>query len=151
MELASLLGDERFTDHPTRVCPVVAAFLRGYNDATSAALRDDLYALAATVVDSRTPDERVRESRAEALLEHTLHAWRSRGLRFALPPFLPAPAGYADLEAAGAYVGRLARRRRGLHEETVALVERLVARRDDGTDPAAPAPPRSEEPEPVAG
>jgi hypothetical protein len=33
MELASMLAGERFTDRPKSVCPVIAAFLRGYNDA----------------------------------------------------------------------------------------------------------------------
>ena len=145
MELASLLGDEPFTDHPSRVCAVLAAFLRGYNDATSPRHRQDLYGLAATVVDSRASDPAVREARAEALLAHTMHAWRARGLRFALPPVLPAPTAYADVEAAGAYVGRLARRNAALHAETIALVERLVARR--GAVPEAPEAPDAPAPE----
>jgi hypothetical protein len=126
MELASLLGDEPFTDHPARVCAVLAAFLRGYNDATSAARRRDLYGVSAIVVDSRASDPAVRRERADALLAHTMSAWAGRGLRFALPPTLPGPTAYADIEAAGAYVGRLARRNSALHARTLALVEELV-------------------------
>jgi hypothetical protein len=141
MELASLLGHERFSDHPARVCAVLAAFLRGYNDATSAKRREDLYDLASTVVDSRTDDAVVRERRADALLDHTMDAWRNRGLRFALPPDLPSCTGYADLQAAGAYVGRLARRDRGLHARTKALVEELVAAERPAVVPDEPAAP----------
>ncbi len=32
MELASMLADEPFSDHPKSVCPLIAAFLRDYND-----------------------------------------------------------------------------------------------------------------------
>jgi hypothetical protein len=132
MELASLLGDERFGDHPSRVCAVLAAFVRGYNDATSSRRRRDLFDLAGAVVDSRTDDADVRRARAAALVEHTMRAWAGRGLRFALPPRLPSPTGYADVEAAGAYVGRLARRDANLHERTKRLITELAA-------PPAPA------------
>ena len=32
MELASMLASEPFSDHPASVCPVIASFLRAYND-----------------------------------------------------------------------------------------------------------------------
>ena len=32
MELASMLAGEPFTDQPESVCPVIASFLRAYND-----------------------------------------------------------------------------------------------------------------------
>ena len=32
MELASMLADRTFSDHPQSACPVIAAFLRSYND-----------------------------------------------------------------------------------------------------------------------
>ena len=32
IELASMLAGERFSDHPQSVCPVIAGFLRAYND-----------------------------------------------------------------------------------------------------------------------
>src|SRR3712207_1707299 len=118
MELSSLLGGERFSDHPARVCAVLAAFLRGYNDATSDRVRQELFGVAATVVDTRTTDSAVREERIHTLLGHAMDAWRHRGLRhFALPLVFAAPSGYTDIETAGAYVGRLAPRNRGLHKK----------------------------------
>ena len=149
MELASLLGGERFSDHPARVCAVLAAFLRGYNDATSAARRQDLFALAAAVVDSRTDDPEVRDARADALTAHAVDAWRRRPrMRFALPPALPAAVAYSDVEAAGAYAGRLARRDPALHARTIALVEELV-RREPPPWPEGRADPASRSAEPA--
>ena len=148
MELASLLAGERFSDHPTRVCAVLAAFLRGYNDATSARRRQDLYGLASAVIDSRTDDPAVRAHRGETLVAHAFDAWRNRGLRnVALQLDLPGLSGFADIEAAGAYVGRLARRDAALHARTTALVEELVRRGQ--ASPAvvpgdAPTPPEPE-------
>ena len=145
MELASLLGGERFSDHPTRVCAVLAAFLRGYNDATSARRRKELYRLASVVVDSRTADPAVRAERAEALVVFAFEAWRTRGLRnVALQLELPGTSGFADVEAAGAYVGRLARRNAALHARTTALVEELAQRGRTPDAPDAPAPPPAE-------
>ena len=140
MELASLLGGERFSDHPARVCAVLAAFLRGYNDATSADVRQSLFGVAATVVDSRTTDPDVREERIHALLDHAMYAWRHRGLRHvALPLVFDAPSGYTDIETAGAYVGRIARRNPGLHARTIELIEELVARGRPAAETAAAA------------
>jgi hypothetical protein len=53
MELASMIAGERFTDHPRSVCPVIAAFLRTYNDAVDDPRRQDLYRLAALAVGTR--------------------------------------------------------------------------------------------------
>jgi hypothetical protein len=50
MELASMLASEPFSDHPRSVCPVVAAFLRAYNDGLPDDRRQDLYEYAAKVV-----------------------------------------------------------------------------------------------------
>jgi hypothetical protein len=141
MELSSMLGDERFSDHPQRVCPVVAAFLRGYNDGLPARLRQELYGIAASVIDSRTADPRVREDRAAALLGWPVEVWAARRLRTPWPPTFTPENAFADLEEAGAYVARRARRDRGVHERTVAFVEALVARPDAGGPlPAVPAP-----------
>ena len=54
MELASMLGDEGFTDAPPSVCPVIRDFLRSYNDRIDDERRQDLYACAAAVVGSRS-------------------------------------------------------------------------------------------------
>ena len=52
MELASMLAGEPFNDHPQLVCPVIASFLRAYNDRIDDGRRQDLYAYAAKAVGS---------------------------------------------------------------------------------------------------
>jgi hypothetical protein len=47
MELASMLADRTFSDHPQSACPVIAAFLRSYNDHVDDRRRQDLYRYAA--------------------------------------------------------------------------------------------------------
>jgi hypothetical protein len=141
MELSSMLGDERFSDHPQRVCPVVAAFLRGYNDGLPPKLRQELFGIASSVIDSRTADPRVREERMTALLGWPVELWASRRWRTPWPPTFAPENAFADLEEAGAYVARRARRNRAVHERTLAFVEDLIARPDaPGPLPAAPAP-----------
>ncbi len=48
-----MLAGEPFTDHPTAVCPVIAALLRSYNDRVDDSRRQDLYPYAARIVGTR--------------------------------------------------------------------------------------------------
>ena len=64
MELASMLAGERFSDHPRTACPVIAAFLRAYNDCVDDPRRQDLLPYAAEVVGTRA-DRDVTLARAE--------------------------------------------------------------------------------------
>ena len=64
MELASMLAGERFSDHPRSVCPVIAAFLRTYNDHVDDRRRQDLYDYAAQCVGTRG-SRRTRRVRVE--------------------------------------------------------------------------------------
>ena len=57
MELASMLGGESFSDYSRRICPVVGAFLRGYNDLLADELRQDLRPYAERVLDTRADAE----------------------------------------------------------------------------------------------
>jgi hypothetical protein len=68
MELASMLAGERFSDHPRTVCPVIAGFLRSYNDRLPECELDQLYALAPLVLGSASTRS-VRRDRAFRLLE----------------------------------------------------------------------------------
>jgi hypothetical protein len=43
MELASILADEPFSDHPRSECPMIGSFLRAYNDRIDDGRRQDLY------------------------------------------------------------------------------------------------------------
>jgi hypothetical protein len=67
MELASMLATEPFSDRPDSVCPVIAAFLRAYNDGLPDDRRQDLYEYAAKVVGS-VSGRRVRRTRARRCL-----------------------------------------------------------------------------------
>ena len=53
MELASMLAGEPFSDRPRCVDPVIAGFLRTYNDGIDENRRQDLYPLASEVVGTR--------------------------------------------------------------------------------------------------
>jgi hypothetical protein len=53
VELASVLAGEPFNDHPKSVCPVIAAFVRTYNDRVDAQRRQDLVPYAARIVGTR--------------------------------------------------------------------------------------------------
>jgi hypothetical protein len=65
MELASMLAGEPFSDRPATVCPIVAAFLRAYNDAIDDNRRQDLFAYASSAVGTRSswPVMRLRARR----------------------------------------------------------------------------------------
>jgi hypothetical protein len=68
VELASMLAGEPFSDHPKTVCPVIAGFLRAYNDLLPDRELDELYPYAALVVGSAASPS-VRRERARRLLE----------------------------------------------------------------------------------
>src|ERR1051326_9010290 len=64
LELASVLSDDEFDAYPASVCPVIAAFLRCYNDLVDDRRRQDLIGCAAAVVGSRaTRDVETRRAR----------------------------------------------------------------------------------------
>jgi hypothetical protein len=50
VELASMLAGERFSDHPSSVCPVMAAYLRNLNDQLPAEELPRLFPLASAIV-----------------------------------------------------------------------------------------------------
>jgi hypothetical protein len=130
IEVASMVAGERFTDHPRSVCPVIAAFLRAYNDLLPEGEHDELYRYAALVVGTAAPAA-VRRERAQRILTWAgLPAGRGR-LRIRLTTWdvVLAPA-------ARAAVGIDPRLRRA---RVAGLIDDLVAI-------GAPAP----APEPVA-
>jgi hypothetical protein len=67
MELASMLAGDRFTDHPRDVCPVIAGFLRSYNDLLPDGQHDELYAYASLVIGTAARGS-VRRRRARRVL-----------------------------------------------------------------------------------
>lgn len=89
MELASMLAGERFSDRPRTASPVIAAFLRTYNDGLDDRRRQDLYTLAAVIVGTAGARSVERER-------------MSRCLQFAGSMGARAPGGRAAIGAASA-------------------------------------------------
>jgi len=67
MELASMLAREQFSDRPESVCPVIAGFLRSYNDRVEPRRRQELYRYAACSVGTRA-DASIERARGEICL-----------------------------------------------------------------------------------
>ena len=105
MELASMLAGERFTDKPRCADPVIAAFLRAFNDRLGHAERQLLRPYAAAVVHTRG-DRRVTRARRRRCAR--LAGGRSRiairvGLRAALSRNAgPAAAAAREIVAGAA-------------------------------------------------
>lgn len=124
MELAALLADEPFSDRPESVSPVVAAFLRVYNDRVDDRRRQDLRAYAAAVVGSRS-EPAIELTRARRCIEWaTAHeaAWQPGGL-------LRLLRRHRWLELAGAYAGAAAwavRRTDAVHESALRFLDELI-------------------------
>lgn len=139
MELASMLAGEPFTDHPFSVCPVIASFLRAYNDAIDDRRRQDLYPYASRAVGSRAGAD-VSRRRAERL-----HAWArelhqrrwTRLLSFERPGFAWR-RGKPSARAIGTYaVHEIRRHSDETHAEALAVLDELL---EVGAEGHAPAP-----------
>jgi hypothetical protein len=128
MELASMLANEPFTDHPRSVSRPIAAFLRMYNDALDDRRRQDLYRYAAAAVGTAA-DLRVEQLRAQRLL---VWADERRALRRTIFDRLRRhknrAQGASDPEAAARYAAESVRRVSDtMHERVLALVDDLIA------------------------
>ena len=126
MELASMIAGEPFTDHPRSVCPVIAAFLRAYNDAIDDRRRQDLYRFAALAVGTRESwvIEQKRTQRCREWAEEIwkVRPWTLRMFRridLGLDPNVKARA------AARAAVAAIGRHTDETHARALALVEDL--------------------------
>ena len=151
MELASMLADEPFSDHPASVCPVIGSLLRAYNDSIDDRRRQDLYAYAARVVDSRGSAE------LERLRTDHVSAWMAkpgarRWTRFLFPARLRALSPKPPLDVLGASAVRsLSTHDDRTHAKMLALIDGLLAmgasgaaRRSESGPGCAPSPPRPE-------
>src|SRR4051812_6054004 len=150
MELASMLAGEPFSDRPRCVDPVIAAFLRTYNDGLDDRRRQDLYPLAAEVVGTRTVSS-VQAERARLCLRWAQERFTTpqRGVKRLLPRRSLLPDGRLGDDAAGTLAGRLAvkqsckRHAENAHDAALAFVRELLA------VGAAPAPTTEETREPT--
>lgn len=126
MELASMLASERFSDHPRSVCPVIAGFLRSYNDHIDPGRRHDLYAYAARAVGTRG-GETTERARADRCLEWARAACPPPPLRVRILHRLFRCQG-RDVD--GVYAARAAAAAHdpdAAHREALELVDELIA------------------------
>ncbi len=142
VELASLLAGEPFSDHPASVCPMIAAFLRVYNDLIDDVRRQDLYRYAAAAVGTRGPHE-LRAARARRAVAWATAAY-DRGGRLHRWFSEPAPDFDADPaevpEAAGRYAAYAATLdRRDRHDVALSFLDELIALGDDPREHLLPA------------
>jgi hypothetical protein len=126
MELASMLDTGPFTDHPRSVCPVVAAFLRNYNDWVDDGRRQDLYAYAAKAVGSRA-SRAVEEARTRRLMKWAVELEQRRvkrlpvGCRPWVNPSDPEPGDVASW-----VVYAIARQKDHPHDEVLSMIDELL-------------------------
>ncbi len=125
MELASMLAGEPFTDQPESVCPVIASFMRAYNDSIDDRRRQDLFAYAAKVVGSRE-SECVLQARVEHLTAWGLALHQHRWTRL-LPRFLRSLAWMPELDVIGPQVVRaVSTHNDRSHARALALIDELL-------------------------
>jgi hypothetical protein len=128
LELASMLAGEPFSDQPRCVCPVIAVYLRAYNDCADDVARQALYGAAARVVGTAAGLE-IERARARRCTELTadLHAEWSPLHRW-LRPQPPLYVRDEALEATGVHLARkLLRHREGTVDHALAIVDELAA------------------------
>jgi hypothetical protein len=135
LELASMLSGEPFSDRPRSVCPAVREFLQGYNDALPDDLRQELFGLAAEIVDTHAPPR--------------MTAWRARlcvdwarsvaGIESISTTFTGSTL--TDCARAGAYAARVARSNPWCHNQTVAFFSWLARRSTPQALSPVPPPP----------
>lgn len=128
LELASMLAGEPFSDQPRSVCPVIAAYLRAYNDGAEGLSHRALYGAAARVVGTSAglEVERARARRCHELTADLHAAWSP--LRRWLVPQSPLFVRDEALEAAGVHLARmLLRHREGGVDRALAIVDELAA------------------------
>ena len=116
VELASVIAGEKFSDRPSCVCPLIGAFLRGWNDRASHVQRQRLSPYAARIVGSRS-NRRVTRQRRDICLEWAgadlSHGVLRRllgraGLRIKIAVFCGLGAAVRPNEGAGDYTSRVA-------------------------------------------
>jgi hypothetical protein len=146
VELASLVAREPFSDRPDCVCPVIAAFLRGWNDRSAYADRQRLRPYARRIVGS-TSSPTVTRWRRDLCL-----AWvgtdmgggrvrrplRMLGLRFRIAAFYGIRCALRFNEGAGEYAARVLYSRRDV-ESAFGLLDALLAASGNGKVHVQPA------------
>jgi hypothetical protein len=143
MELSSMLAGEPFTDRPECVCPVIAEFLRTYNDEVDEQRRRDLYDYASQAVGTRAGND-VERLRANMCLRWWARLDKPMRRRIRMVMWGLAPAAAARDSEIAYRAAKKAAGSRELHASVLALLDNLVSVGRART----PAPQR---PEPAAG
>jgi hypothetical protein len=134
VELASLIAQEEFSDRPRCVCPVIGAFLRGWNDRAPYAERQRLSPYAERIVGSRGSPRVTRERRdiclrwAGADLSYGVvsHLGSTAATRVRIAIFCGLGAAVRLDEGAGDYAARVAMAK-GDAERAFELLDTLLA------------------------
>jgi hypothetical protein len=143
MEVASMLAAEPFSDEPSCVCPVIAEFLRTYNDQVDNARRQDLYEYASLVVDTRD-NARGERRRANMCLEWRLAAVTPRRYQLGRLLWMLTPSSAArDIEIAHR-TARWAAASPSRHTAALKLIEAMAGRSPVRLDVADVAPAAAE-------
>jgi len=138
VELASVIAEEEFSDRPSCVCPVIGAFLRGWNDRAPHAERQRLGPYAARIVGSRG-SRRVTRERREICLAwagadpgHGVarRLWSGVSMRLRIAVFCGLGATVRPDEGAGDYAARITAAR-GDTERAFELLDTLLATGDE--------------------
>jgi hypothetical protein len=146
VELASIIARERFTDHPRCVCPVVGAFLRGFNDRAPYAERQRLAPYAARIVGSRSTRRVTNERRDLCLAWSGAEPGRGTARRLAariamrlrIAVFCGLGPALRSREGAGQYASRALSARRD-SDGAFELLEALLAIGSRGPSGAPPS------------
>src|SRR3954465_12972486 len=126
MELSSMLAGEQFTDRPACVCPVLAEFLRTYNDEIDDRRRRDLFPYASLAVGTHGHPSTER-LRANMCLNWWADRDRPKRRRTRLLLWGLAPAVVARDTEIAYRAARFAAADPSLHAEVIALLDDLVA------------------------
>lgn len=122
-----MLAAEPFSDEPVCVCPVIAEFLRTYNDDVDDHRRQELYPYASMVVETREGPSAERR-RANRLADWWLRGKYPRAGRVLRILWRCVPSSaMRDIEIAHR-AGRWAARRPDQHTAALAMVERMCGR-----------------------
>jgi hypothetical protein len=123
IELASMLTGGPFSDHPPSVCPVIATFLRAYNDHVDDERRQDLYRYAARVADTRA-DAEVERRRSKLCLAWARAFCHRPELRVRILHRLLRYCQGPDVRAV--YAARAAALTPGAHPRALTLLDELI-------------------------
>jgi hypothetical protein len=142
MELSSMLAGEPFTDSPQCVCPVIAEFLRTYNDEVDERRRLDLYRYASEAVGTHAGGHDIESLRADMCLRWWASMDKPLRRRIRMLIWGLAPAATARDSEIAYRAAKKAAGSRALHGSALALLDDLVAvgrPRTPGAPSAEPA------------